>query len=122
MTLHPGTSSDHPELPTASSLDPHHDMAGSAFFTVHDDIPIPKTYKAAMTSEHSQHWIAACQAEIDSLSDMETWILQDLPGGSKAIGTKWVFDIKYNLDGSLNNFKARLVARGFNQRPGQDYN
>ena len=122
MRLHPEISSDHPELPTASSLDPHLDMAESALFTVHDDIPIPKTYKAAMASEHSQHWIAACQAEIDSLNEMKTWTLQDLPSGSKAIGTKWVFDIKYNLDGSLNKFKARLVAQGFTQRPGQDYN
>ena len=72
------------------SQTPPNDIAGSAFFTVQDDIPIPKSYKAAMASEHNQHWIAACQAEIDSLADMETWILQDLPGGSKAIGTKWV--------------------------------
>ena len=53
---------------------------------------------------------------------METWVLQDLPSSSKAIGTEWVFDIKYNLDGSLSKFKARLVVQGFTQRPGQDYN
>eukprot|EP00798_Chlamydomonas_sp_ICE-L_P028007 gene28007-biopygen31954 len=41
--------------------------------------------------------------------------------GSKAIGTKWVFDIKYLLCGKLDCFKARLVAQGFAQRPGQDY-
>eukprot|EP00798_Chlamydomonas_sp_ICE-L_P004964 gene4964-biopygen15274 len=64
-----------------------------------------------MAGEHKEFWAAACQAEIDSLGDMKTWILQDLPPGFKAIGTKWVFDIKYNLDGTLNRFKARLVAQ-----------
>eukprot|EP00798_Chlamydomonas_sp_ICE-L_P013029 gene13029-biopygen2044 len=97
------------------------DSIPAALFTTLDDIPIPKSYKAALASEHKEHWIAACQAEIDSLADMKTWLLQDLPPGFKAIGTKWVFDIKYNLDGTLHRFKARLVAQGFTQRPGQDY-
>ena len=48
MSLYPGTSSDQPVLPTVPSLNPHQDMPTAAFFTVHDDIPIPKTYEAAM--------------------------------------------------------------------------
>lgn len=111
-----------PNLSPALSSAAEMDLDEPAFFTINDDIPIPKSYKAAMAGEHKEFWAAACQAEIDSLGDMKTWILQDLPPGFKAIGTKWVFDIKYNLDGTLNRFKARLVAQGFTQRPGQDYN
>ena len=48
MSLYPATSSDQPVLPTVPSLYPHQDMPISAFFIVHDDIPIPKTYEAAM--------------------------------------------------------------------------
>ena len=50
-----------------------------------------------------------------------TWDLVELPPGEKTIGTKWVFRIKRKADGSIERFKARLVAQGFSQRPGFDY-
>lgn len=40
----------------------------------------------------------------------------------KAIGFKWVFAIKYDSDGTINRYKARLCAQGFSQVPGLDYN
>lgn len=40
-----------------------------------------------------------------------TWELIDLPQGAKAIGLKWVFKLKRNADGSINKYKARLVAK-----------
>jgi hypothetical protein len=40
---------------------------------------------------------------------------QKQPGGVNLVTTKWVFLVKLNLDGSVERFKARLVARGFSQ-------
>jgi len=50
-----------------------------------------------------------------------TWDLVELPSGEKAIGSKWVFQIKRNADGSIERFKACIVAKGISQRPGFDY-
>lgn len=56
-------------------------------------------------------WRDSCDDEITSIEKNKTWDLVDLPSGAKAIGLKWVFTIKRNSDGSINKFKARLVAR-----------
>ena len=45
-----------------------------------------------------------------------TWILVDLPPGSKPIKSKWAFRRKCNSDGTLQTFKERLVAKGFTQK------
>lgn len=45
----------------------------------------------------------------------------DLPKGKKAIGSKWIYKIKFRADGSLERFKARLVAKVYNQKHGIDY-
>ena len=41
--------------------------------------------------------------------------------GKAAIGSHWVFKLKRNPDGTIDRYKARLVAQGFSQRPGFDY-
>lgn len=81
----------------------------------------PRTYKEAISSRNSAFWKEAINDEMDSLIGNNTWELTDLPPGSKAIGCKWVFRIKYNTDGSIQTFKARLVIQGFSQREGVDY-
>ena len=58
---------------------------------------------------------------MNSLLFNSTWIIVDLPPGSKAIGCKWVFRRKYNTDGSIQTFKARLVAKRNRQKEGIDY-
>ncbi|RVW31116.1 Retrovirus-related Pol polyprotein from transposon RE2 [Vitis vinifera] len=49
--------------------------------------------------------------EIQALEDNETWTVEDLPPGKKAIRSKWVYKIKYNSDGSIERCKARLLRR-----------
>ena len=76
----------------------------------------PLTYREAMGSDLADEWQSACQYEIDALAKNGTWTLVDLPTGRKAVKSKWVF--KRKSDG---RFRARLVAKGFTQVQGIDY-
>ncbi|RVW31840.1 Retrovirus-related Pol polyprotein from transposon TNT 1-94 [Vitis vinifera] len=66
-------------------------------------------------------WKKAVQDEIDALEKNGTWTITDLPVGKRPVGCKWIFTIKYKADRSVERFKARLVARGFTQSYGIDY-
>jgi hypothetical protein len=66
-------------------------------------------------------WYEACMAEMQAHFENGTWQLVQLPAGCKAIGSKWVFKIKRNAEGSVELFKACLVAQGFSQCPGVDF-
>ena len=48
------------------------------------------------------------------------WDLVELPTGKRLVGNKWVFKIKLKPDGSVEQYKARLIALGFTQKQGQD--
>ena len=50
------------------------------------------------------------EEELKMINKNGTWELVDRPKNQKIIGVKWVFKIKYNLDGSVNKLKARLVS------------
>lgn len=52
--------------------------------------------------------------EIQALEDNCTWELIQLPLGKRPIGYKWVYKVKYKADGSIERFKAQLVAKGYN--------
>ena len=77
--------------------------------------------KSAEDALKSQNWCDAMEAEIASLRQHDVWDLMELPQGRKPIGSKWVFKIKRNDDGSIERYKARLVAQGYTQREGLDY-
>lgn len=81
----------------------------------------PLTFGEAMKSQDCAFWKEAIQDEMDSIMGNDTWILADLPPGSKAIGCKWIFKKKMKVDGTIDKFKARLVAKGFTQKEGIDY-
>lgn len=70
----------------------------------------------SLPEKERAQWQAAMDDEINSLKTNKVWELVELPREEKPITCKWVF--KRKRDG---NFKARLVARGFQQKPGLDY-
>ena len=82
----------------------------------------PKTLKEAMKSPNWPEWKKTIKTELMTLEQMGTWELANAPKDRKPITNKWVFMKKYNKDGDLQIYKARLVARGFSQIPGMDYN
>ena len=81
----------------------------------------PTTINEALKGEHSKEWREASEAEYASLLENDTWELVKLPKGRKAIGCKWVFRVKYDGNGEVDRFKGRLVAQGFSQKYGIDY-
>ncbi|RVW34837.1 Retrovirus-related Pol polyprotein from transposon RE1 [Vitis vinifera] len=93
------------------------DRAGESIATSLDDTQVPNTIQEALKFRMEE----AVQDEIDALEKNGTWTITDLPVGKRPVGCKWIFTIKYKADGSVERFKARLVARGFTQSYGIDY-
>ncbi|KAK1423646.1 hypothetical protein QVD17_18952 [Tagetes erecta] len=81
-----------------------------------DDQPI--TYEEAICDNE---WKKAMRAELESIERNTTWTLTQLPPGHKAIGLKWVFKLKKDASDKVTTHKARLVARGFVQQKGIDF-
>ena len=81
----------------------------------------PNTIYDAFNSDHSQEWKKAADLEYCSLMKNQTWSLVKLPKGRNVVGCKWVFRVKCDGNGEVNCFKGRLVAQGFSQSRGVDY-
>ena len=75
--------------------------------------PEPRSFTEAV--KHAP-WRQAMLDEYQALLRNNTWSLVPLPPSTNLIGSKWVYKIKQKSDGSLERYKARLVARGFNQQ------
>ena len=59
--------------------------------------------------------------KMEALQKNSTWELVSLPEGKKMVGCRWIFTVKLNTDGSINRYKARLIAKGYTQKYGIDY-
>ena len=82
-------------------------------------ISVPKNVQEAISSNE---WKKAMDEEMEALEKNGTWEMGPLPVGKKLVGSRWVFTIKYHSEGSVARYKARLVARGYTQSYGIDYN
>ena len=80
----------------------------------------PKTYKQAISCPEKDKWILAMEKELLSIENNKTWSLEELPQGRTAVGCRWVFKIKQGVEEN-SKYKARLVAQGFTQKFGIDY-
>jgi hypothetical protein len=59
--------------------------------------------------------------KIKAIEKNNTWELTNIPKEQKPIGVKWVFKAKKNAKEEIKRYKARLVVKGYSQRPGIDY-
>ena len=89
-----------------------------AFLSAIQEIPIPRNAQEAMKN---QRWKEAMDEEMRALLKNHTWDIVLLPEGKKPVGCRWVYTLKCKDDGSLEGYKARLVARGYTQTHGIDY-
>ena len=81
----------------------------------------PVTMIEALASSDKEKWRIAMQKEMKSIQENDVWALVELPKGRKTVGSKWIFKHKLNAEGVVERYKARLVAQGFTQKFGQDY-
>lgn len=68
-----------------------------------------------------KHWHDVMLEKMSALKKNQTWELINLPSGKKSVGCRWIFTVKQNADGTIDRYKARLVARSFTQTQGIDY-
>jgi len=66
-------------------------------------------------------WDNAMDEEMATLDANATWKLVALPEDKKIIGCKWVYKVKHNADGFVNKYKTRLIAKGYAQTYGINY-
>ncbi|OJT06879.1 Retrovirus-related Pol polyprotein from transposon TNT 1-94, partial [Trametes pubescens] len=82
----------------------------------------PRTLAEAQASPDWPHWENAIAKEIDNLRKHDTYDLVEPPHNTNIVGSRFVFRIKRDAEGSITQYKARLVAQGFTQMPGIDFN
>ena len=74
-----------------------------------------------MKDVDSKAWQQAMNLEMDSMYSNQVWELVDLPEGVKPIGCKWIYKRKRGVAERVKTFKARLIANGYTQKEGIDY-
>jgi hypothetical protein len=82
----------------------------------------PLTYDDAMSRPDAAEWRKACRAELNMFKKQGLYEEVPKPRNRKIVGCKWVFFTKTGADGQIEHYKARVVAQGFSQVEGIDYN
>src|SRR5204862_4146133 len=82
----------------------------------------PTTYQRARTSAQAVKWDTAMKDEMKALEKNNTFTIVPRPSNQQVIDCKWVYRVKELSDGTIERYKVRLVAKGFAQQPGYDFN
>ena len=75
----------------------------------------------AMHRFDSDKWLKAMKYEIEPMKVNDVWTLVNPPEGIKSIGCKWIFKRKRSTNKKMKTYKAHLVAKGYRQHYGIDY-
>jgi hypothetical protein len=97
---------------------PHAHLRDYSCFSTILSLHEPHTYREICTNHL---WQQAMIKEPQALEKTHTWDLVDLPRDKSVIGCKWVYKIKTKSNGTIEQYKARLVANGYAQEYGIDY-
>ncbi|KAE9342371.1 hypothetical protein PR003_g9516, partial [Phytophthora rubi] len=81
----------------------------------------PKNFREVMRDPRAEKWKQDIREEIEALEQNGTWKVVKKLENAKLLHTKWVFKLKTHADGTIERYKARLVARGDEQEYGIDY-
>nr|GEV51536.1 ribonuclease H-like domain-containing protein [Tanacetum cinerariifolium] len=121
------TQLDHPPLPNSNNTSRHPMVTRSRNGTtkptnrftlyVSSVSPLPKSH---IQASKNPHWQDAMQDEFNALNKNGTWVLLPRPPNVNVVRSMWIFKHKFNADGTLSRYKARLVANGKSQQPGVD--
>ncbi|KAH9666463.1 hypothetical protein KPL70_020649 [Citrus sinensis] len=106
----PETSNTH-QMITRHKLRHHPELVDKMALTTTIE---PKHFKTAI---RQPHWRTAMLEELDALHQNNTWSLVPRPVNTNIVGSKWVYRTKFKEDGSIDKYKARLVAQGYTQIP-----
>jgi hypothetical protein len=90
-----------------------HDFRSNFSLSITDDDP--RTIREAVNSEDSKLWKKAMVEEMDVLDKNEAWDIVEFPAGRKSVGSKWLFNKKFNAEGKVEKYKAWLVAKGYSK-------
>ena len=82
----------------------------------------PEIFSQVISCKESNLQYDAMKVEMNSMASNRVWDLVKFPDSAKAIGCKWVFKIKKDSLGNIEKYKVRLIAKGFTQKEGIDYN
>jgi hypothetical protein len=86
-----------------------------------DETSDPRSYAEAMAHPDAAEWEIVCDAEKRAFEHMEVYKVVPRPKGRKVVGSRWVFCIKRGPDSAILKYKACVVAQGFTQIEGVDY-
>ena len=93
-------------------------MQHQSFLSAIDSIRIPTSVHEALKGEN---WVRAMNEEMRALEKNETWEIVEKPKDKKVVGCRWIYTVKYQSDGTLDRYGARLVAKGYTDTYGIDY-
>jgi hypothetical protein len=88
---------------------------------IDQEIATPTSYDEAIPGPQKRQWETAINEELQPPASNDVWQLVDTPKGVNIVSCKWVFKVKRLPNGQIDGYKARLVARGFSQQYGIDY-